>query len=961
MSFIAGNSDMRPVGAASVPSGRQADLAPTPWSWPAGTDARHLWDQWAKQTQAWLRDQGADPREAIVVLPVGAVLPQARQAWSRAVGGWQPRIDTIASLAEGMAWAWAPPERGTGMAPLSLDPVLDRLQAARSLGQQPWGQQWAHRDRRGFEFALDQLVAAAHGWARRLQALPPPERDGYGDTARSALQASARSGDIGQGPGGRERLLLAWALEWALDAGQRGWPSDALYALTPSAWVGVTAGTCVSPGTEADLMLAVMRQAAGRGQTVCWQSAMPDWASAHEPGSQPALGACTDAEDEAQQAAAQVLQAVNAARARPGSDPVALIALDRSLVRRVRALMEGAGASVADETGWRLSTTRAATVFTRLIQASHPRASTDDLLDWLKSGWLSGPLGDAGPVLPGSMALESWCRRHGLVGAWGLLPDGAEPTPDGVKAMPPEAVVLWRWAKDVVAPLQRLWQGPRFSLKNGLDALATALQRGGANVALAADPAGALAWTSLRLDQGGDTPNADTAWQDLSRQTMLDGPSLLRWVNTVLEATTFRPEAPDTEADVVITPMARALLRPFAAIILPGADERQLGAMRAPTGWLSARLSEAMGLATPDSLRAAQWEAFALLMSRPNVVCLYKKGQGSEPLEPSPWPARWADLGHTTLVSSEDARPHSTVRRKPLRPPQPSLPQGQLQLPETVSATAYEALRQCPYRFFAASLLRLREVEELEEGLDRSDFGNWLHEVLRLFHERRSSQLALSDAAQDVASWLQAARDVSRSLGLDRDGPRPWFLPYQAGLARLAQAYVAWLRPHEDAGWSLRASEWPRERTLDLGHGLLVVLKGQLDRLDVQHGPEGEARFVLDYKTGSLGTLKEKIKAPLEDTQLAFYAALAEPDAGTPAAHELKAAYLHLEPKAVTLLPHADIDTAADALLQGLGTDWRRLHEGASMPALGEGAACTYCQVRGLCRRDHWTLQSSPT
>jgi ATP-dependent helicase/nuclease subunit B len=961
MSFIAGNSGAGLEEPVLTPSATSPELAPVTWAWAAGTDARVLWDSWAVQTRAWLDAHGADPREAIVVLPVGAVLVQARQAWSRAVGGWQPRIDTIASLADTMAWSWTPPERGAGMAPLSMDPVLDRLQAARSLGQEPWGQQWARRDRRGFDFALDQLVAAAHGWARRLQAFPPLVREAYGETARAALKASASSGEIGQGPGGRERLLLAWALEWSLDAGQRGWPSDALYALKPSAWVGVTAGECVSPGTEADLMLAVMRQAAGQGMKVCWQAAMPEWASAHEAGCQPALGACADAEDEAQQAAAQVLTAVNAARVRSGSDPVALIALDRSLIRRARALLEGAGAAVADETGWRLSTTRAATVFTRLIQASHPRASTDDLLDWLKSGWLNVQEGDAAALLPGCMALESWCRRHGLMGAWGLLPDGEEVMPDGVQAMPPEAVALWRWAKEVVAPLQRLWQGPRFSLQSGLEALAMALQRGGADVTLAADPAGALAWASLRLDQVGEATQADASWHDLSRHTMLDGPSLLRWVNTVLEATTFRPEAPDTEADVVITPMARALLRPFSAIILPGADERQLGAMRAPTGWLSASLSEAMGLATPASLREAQWEAFALLMSRPNVVCLYKKGQGSEPLEPSPWPARWADLGQTTLVSSEDARPLSTVRRQPLRPPQPSLPQGHLQLPEAVSATAYEALRQCPYRFFAASLLRLREAEELEEGLDRSDFGNWLHEVLRLFHERRSSQLALSDAAQDTAAWLQAAQDVSHSQGLDRDNARPWFLPFQAGLSRLAQAYVAWLRPHEDAGWSLRASEWARERTLDLGDGLQVVLKGQLDRLDVQHGPEGETRFVLDYKTGSLGTLKEKIKAPLEDTQLAFYAALAEPDAGTPAAHELKAAYLHIEPKAVTLLPHADIDAAANALLQGLGTDWRRLHEGASMPALGEGVACTYCQVRGLCRRDHWTLQSSPT
>lgn len=57
-------------------------------------------------------------------------------------------------------------------------------------------------------------------------------------------------------------------------------------------------------------------------------------------------------------AAAVVLQKVNESRLANG-EPVALIALDRSLVRRVRAMLDGAGATVVDETGWRLSTTRA--------------------------------------------------------------------------------------------------------------------------------------------------------------------------------------------------------------------------------------------------------------------------------------------------------------------------------------------------------------------------------------------------------------------------------------------------------------------------------------------------------------------------------------------------------------------------------------------------------------------------
>jgi ATP-dependent helicase/nuclease subunit B len=944
MTFIAGTSES------------DLSLQPEHWAWgPEGqTDA--LWEQWARRLAEVLSEQRADPREALVVLPVGAVLSQARMAWTRAVGGWQPRIDTIAALAEDQAWAWQPAAEEAGaFPPLSMDPVLDRLQAARALGQEAWGQQWARRDRRGFEFALDQIVAAAHAWARRQQAMPPAERAAYGDEAREALQASAKAGQFAQGPGGRERVLLAWALEWALQAGQTGWASDLLYLRRPSAWVGVTAGEQVSPGTEAALMLAVLRHAKAQGQAVWWCAAMPAWTGGHESGRAPVLVACGDAEDEAQQATAQVLQAVNAARAAGGA-PVALIALDRSLIRRARALLEGAGATVADETGWRLSTTRAATVVTRLIQASHPRASTDELLDWLKSGWLQGPegLGPASGFASG--VLEAWCRRRGLMSAWGLLPAaaGATEATSGAPSwvVPPPAETLLRWATVVATPLQTLWQQARASLREWLRATRAALEAGGAATQLLSDPAGELAWSALKLDQVDEGEGG--AWVPLSQGTMLDGQGFLRWVNAVLEATTFRPAAPEGSVDVVITPLARAVLRPFHAIVLPGADERQLGALGSASGWLSAGLCEQMGLGTPMSLRAAQWEAFALLMSRPDVVCLYRQGQGSEPLEPSAWLERWAGLSGTAVTARLDARPERAVDLAPSTPPMPQLTGAPLGLPASISATSYEQLRQCPYRFFAATLLRLRDVDELEEGLDRSDFGNWLHEVLKLFHDRRGMQTALSDEAQDVAAWLDAATEVCRSTGMDRDGQRPWFLPFQAGLPRLAQAYVRWLRPHEAEGWSVRDTEVKRERGLDLGAGLQLSLQGQLDRVDVQHRQGQETRFVLDYKTGSLGTLKDKVKQPLEDTQLAFYAALDLGDATAPADAKLQAAYLHLEPKAVTLLAQDEVMDAAQALVEGLSDDWRRLHAGAAMPALGEGVACSWCQARGLCRKDHW-------
>lgn len=939
-----------------------------PWAWTRSDDAACCWRALASEIHAWLTHHRIEVRDALVILPVGAVLPLARQGWAEAVGQWMPRIDTVAALMDSVGWMASPPAgRRSDLPPVTLDAVVDRLQAASLLGREEWGKTWARRDRRGFEFALDQVVQVAQTLVRRMQALPPPQREAYVAHARGVMGAGAPSG-----PGGRERLLLAWSLEWAASTALDGLPSDALFEVRPSALVVVTAGDAVSPGTEGHLSLSLMAHLAEQGVPVRWFSAraVPGPATEDPNLLAPALRACADAEDEARQAAAQVMDAVNAARRLPEGDspwPVALLATDRSLVRRVRAMLDGAGLKVADETGWLLSTTRAGAVIMRLLQAAAPRASTDDLLDWLKSGWIQWATDDE-PARDADQGralaeLERWCRRHGMLGAWGLQlpepvevddasvqPDAADLpqlVPEGRQALPGMSQRFWRWAQQAVQALQTRWSGRPLPLGEWLQALQTSLQACGAWSALQQDPAGELALRALRFDSMAE----EGAWKGLTHQTRLDGPSFQRWVASVLEATTFRPAPPQEQVDVVITPMARATLRPFHALVLPGADERQLGALASVSGWLSARLCEALDLSTPQSQRAAQWDAFSLLMTRPRVVCLHRRAQGSEPLEASAWLERWAALEGTPLCAQADACETITVDRAATRPPSPSLGDDAWALPKQLTATAYESLRQCPYRFFALHVLGLRDQDELEEGLDRSDFGIWLHEVLRTFHDRRSSRLMLSSAAEDVEDWLDAAQEVTRRQGFDRDSVRPYFLPFQADLGRLAHAYVKWLRPHEDAGWTLQASEHETHLDLDVAEGLGVQLIGVLDRVDSRHQEGARISLVLDYKTGSLDGLRRKIASPLEDTQLAFYAALSGQDSA------IQAAYLHLDAGGVTQLDHQDVQESARVLLEGIAADWQRLHEGAPLLALGEGLACSHCQARGLCRKDHWSQE----
>ncbi|MGE5453366.1 MAG: PD-(D/E)XK nuclease family protein [Acidobacteriota bacterium] len=912
----------------------RSQLTPQPWLWRSDQSPQDCWAQWARSAASWLAAQGVSARDALVVVPVGAVLSHARRAWAEQVGGWAPAIETMASLIA--AHGWQHDARGGGGGHVTLDVVADRLQVSQRLAKEPWCQQWLARDPRGFDHAMTQLVDAAHTWMRRAQAIPPAHRALYWDRLRSLLGTSAEA------PlqyGSRERLLLSWGLEWVIDSLAHGWPSDVVFELPYQAYIGISAGRAVSPGTEAHLMLSVMAHATAAGRPCWWPVAQGFMASpdASEP---PGQIACLDSEDEARSAAAVVLDAVNASRQQDG-EPVALIALDRSLIRRVRAMLDGAGATVADETGWRLSTTRAAAVVTRLLQAAHPQASTDDLLDWLKSGWVTLDQLNAGD------ALEAWCRRHGWLRAWDKP---SLPLASGAPC-PPEALAVWEQAHQITQALRAMRSGKRRPLRVWLQTLQETLQSAGAWEALIADEAGALVAQALHLTHPG--LQDDASWQQLLDQMLLDGAGWSRWVHEVLENTTFRPPPPSGRIDVVVTPMARAVMRPFHHIVIPGADARQLGGASVSTNWLGPTLTREMALATPEDLREAQWEAFGLLMSQGHVVCLYRQGQGTEPMEASPWLMRWAH--ETGRVWQKRVPPwrQETVEVVLAEQPMPHLDAGTLSLlPGSLSATSYEALRQCPYRFFAQSVLHLRDVDELEEGLDRSDYGIWLHEVIRRFHEEREQMLALRTVQEDVQAWLDMADRVMGEQGLKGDATRPYFLPYLSVLPAMAQAYVNWLHAHEFEGWRCVSNESSEQRTLDLAEDCgQIALKGQIDRVDASYRGEQRARMVIDYKSGSLQTLKERVKRPLEDTQLPFYAALMGGDVSD-------AAYLHLDGKAATLIRHEDVQEHAAQLMEGLVHDFTRIHQGAAMPALGDAAACTYCPARGLCRKDHWPLSA---
>ena len=886
----------------------------------------NLWLDVVRQTSAWLLRQRLPARDTVLLLPFSALLAPARTAFAE-VGGWQPRVETVLTLTASLT----PP-----VAPLaghcSGDAVQDRLCASALLTALPWGEGWAQRDARGLQHMVNNLVETAQTLRSAALARAPGDRPAFWAQARAE---AARDG----GPAQAEALLLRVALEWAASSVAALPPAvDAGFSFPATAWVLVELG-------GSDAAAQAMAAASGAPTLVLrLDAALPSWAEdetekvlrwpAHDDVERLV---CEDFESEAQAAASTVIEALNAGRL-----PVALVAQDRALVRRIRALLERAQVPVIDETGWLLATTRSGAALMMLLRAALPGAPQDAWLDWLKA-W---------PGVPAT-ALDS------LEAQW----RGQRRVRDAKAAQ-----ALWDSAAARLAPLQT---GRQQTLADWLDLLGRVLQGDGSWHILSADMAGQQLLAALRLTAPGLSAPPDEAWRGAVAGVAVTLAGFVDWVAATLEQLPFLP-TPDAGAQVVLTPLLRTMGRAFGHIVLPGTDDKNLSAGDAQPSLIPAAMTTALAL--PDRKRRQRQQRLALLhlLRSGRVTLLRRERDEGEPLSESPDLAWLMGLlqasasrpppSGLSLDTSSDTSPGTSPGTSPdtlgptraeLWPPQRWQPQRQrvpfeaqarplpsagAALPTVLSASQLEALRQCPYRFFARALLRLQEPEEIDGGLAKRDYGTWLHAVLHQFHSERDHQ---ADAALQMH---QAADAAAASLALD--GAE--LLPFRASFMHFVPAYLRWLAAREAQGWHWADGESEhRFKHPDIAG---LELRGRIDRLD--HGPEGQ-RQLLDYKTGSLQALQQKVKTPLEDTQLAFYAALLGQSDG--ADEGLRATYLSLDDAdAPREIEHPQVAQTVSVMLQGLAADWQRLRDGAPMPALGEGAVCQTCEVRGLCRRDHW-------
>ena len=610
-------------------------------------------------------------------------------------------------------------------------------------------------------------------------------------------------------------------------------------------------------------------------------------------------------EHEAQSAAQTIITWLMQGKAR-----ILIVPQDRVVARRVRALLERAEVFVSDETGWKLSTTRAAAVLASWLDLVATRGRPAALLDFIKSPFLFND-----PVVEAHQRneIEKALTTQAVTVGWAGIKHAVDELPDAK-----------RLVEVIVREAERC--SGRKTIGEWVATTLGALDALGMHDAMSQDIAASQLMTMLDV-LAQECESIDASF------------SLSEWralLTLQLEQTEF--VAPITDQRVVMVPLHGVSLREFDAAIIVGGDAEHLPSPPQDILFFTNAIRRELGLATREQRAQQQLRDFAgLLLTCPIVILSWQSQINGESNLVSPWIQRLQlelkITAHPELLAHEVLMAPVTLLAHRSTMPLPSAPSL---LPASLSASGYNLLVACPYQFFASRMLRLGSAEELTDLPEKRDYGNWVHSILLQYHETVAQQATHLD--QRLALLERLSDEVFDQVLLHE----PAALPYLVRWRKQILGYLSWANAHEEAGWTFAFGERQSERTLSWDGGD-IKLKGRLDRVD-QHA-EGQW-MVLDYKTTDKGRLKRKL-AEREDHQLSFYGLLLEQTVSS-------AAYVAIDADKPDAIPAEPYEVWRDALEVRLKDDLKNIADGSTLPASGVGSTCDWCDVRGLCRKGNW-------
>ncbi|QXM25743.1 double-strand break repair protein AddB [Elioraea tepida] len=310
-----------------------------------------------------------------------------------------------------------------------------------------------------------------------------------------------------------------------------------------------------------------------------------------------------------------------------------------------------------------------------------------------------------------------------------------------------------------------------------------------------------------------------------------------------------------------------ARLQSAELVILGGLNEGTWPAAVDPGPWMSRPMRTRFGLASPEAaIGEAAHDVALALSSAPEMLLTRARRVDGAPTVPSRWLVRLDAFLESQLGPGDHLRPPADwlgiaraldapdcVTPEPRAEPRPPLALR----PKRLSVTEVERLLRDPFEIYAKHILGLRRLPELDEPIDRSDWGTVVHAAIASALRRMRKEGWPGVAT--FRHWIE--EQGARSLEALAAPAREAF--WRPRLARIAK----WVAEAEERRL---AEEGPVESFAEVKGELALpggfVLHGRADRID--RLADGTLRLI-DYKTGTIPPQKEieeayAIQLPLE-------------------------------------------------------------------------------------------------
>ena len=271
------------------------------------------------------------------------------------------------------------------------------------------------------------------------------------------------------------------------------------------------------------------------------------------------------------------------------------------------------------------------------------------------------------------------------------------------------------------------------------------------------------------------------------------------------------------------------------------------------------------------------------------------------------------------------------------------------------SLSALERYQDCPFKFFAADVLRLEEAPEDEPALSPKARGRFIHEVFQKFFEawdRRGDRTITAERLDEARALFGDVAEPLLARLPDAEASLERARLFGSAIAVGIVDVVLGLEASRPAAVMERLLEHRLEGefTLGAGDGRMASLRGVADRIDLL---EGRRLRVIDYKSGYAPNPRRALQVPIYALSAAERLGARDGQGWTvdEAAYVAFSGKRSLVPvvKAGASDPAAPLNAARARLFEVLDG----VAGGEFPPRPHDTMICSYCAYASVCRKDY--------